>query len=51
MLLVLVRGPVEEKHLVDVEVNSLYWNFVVAFGVLALAISYLDPLLFPRGGP
>jgi heme/copper-type cytochrome/quinol oxidase subunit 3 len=51
MFLVLVFGPVEEKHLVDVEVNSVYWSFMVASGVLVLGASYLDPLLFARGGP
>jgi heme/copper-type cytochrome/quinol oxidase subunit 3 len=51
MLLVLFFGPLEEKQLVDVEVNSLYWNFVVASGLATVAISYVDPLLFARGGP
>ena len=40
---ILVRGPVEEKHLVDVTVNALYWYFVVAVGVLTVALLYLDP--------
>jgi heme/copper-type cytochrome/quinol oxidase subunit 3 len=43
---VLCWGPVEEKHLVDVTVNGLYWYFVVAADAACVAVLYLDPLLF-----
>jgi cytochrome c oxidase subunit I+III len=43
---VLSWGPVEEKHLVDVAVNSMYWYFVVIADPLCVAVLYLDPLLF-----
>jgi cytochrome c oxidase subunit 1/cytochrome c oxidase subunit I+III len=42
-LLILFRGPTEEKHLVDVVVNGFYWYFVVFSGVLVYALLYLDP--------
>jgi cytochrome c oxidase subunit I+III len=45
MLAALWRGPVEEKHLVDVAASSLYWWFVVLSGVLIYALQYLDPLM------
>jgi cytochrome c oxidase subunit I+III len=43
---VLTRGPVEEKHLVDVTVNGLYWYFIVVTDAIGLLVLYLDPLLF-----
>jgi cytochrome c oxidase subunit I+III len=43
LLATLARAPVEEKHLVDVDVNSLYWYFVVVAGVVSYALLYLDP--------
>jgi cytochrome c oxidase subunit 3 len=48
MLLVLFAGPVEEKQLVDIQVNSLYWYFVVLSGLATYAILYLDPLVLSR---
>jgi cytochrome c oxidase subunit 1/cytochrome c oxidase subunit I+III len=42
---ILSWGPVEEKHLVDVTVNGLYWYFVVIADALCVAVLYLDPLL------
>jgi heme/copper-type cytochrome/quinol oxidase subunit 3 len=45
LLATLARAPVEEKHLVDVAVNSLYWYFVVAMGVISYALLYFDPAL------
>lgn len=39
----LIKGPVEDKHLVDVRVNSLYWYFVVLSWVPFYAIFFLDP--------
>jgi cytochrome c oxidase subunit 3 len=44
----LFRGPLEEKHLVDVTVNSMYWYFVVAADALCIFILDLDPVLFPK---
>jgi heme/copper-type cytochrome/quinol oxidase subunit 3 len=41
----LYRGPVEKKHLVDVEVNGVYWYFVVA-GWLPIAASLYGEVLF-----
>jgi heme/copper-type cytochrome/quinol oxidase subunit 3 len=43
LLATLARAPVEEKHLVDVDVNSLYWYFVVALGVVSYGLLYFDP--------
>jgi cytochrome c oxidase subunit 1/cytochrome c oxidase subunit I+III len=48
ILAILCRGPIEEKHLVDVVVNGLYWYFIVAADLLITAVFYLDPLLFGR---
>jgi cytochrome c oxidase subunit I+III len=45
ILTILLRGPVEEKHLVDVTVNGLYWYFIVAADALITLVLYLDPLL------
>ncbi len=36
-------GPVEEKHLVDVRVNGMYWYFVVGSWLPTYAILFLDP--------
>ncbi|MDB4990668.1 MAG: cytochrome c oxidase, subunit [Myxococcaceae bacterium] len=44
ILAILWRGPVEEKHLVDIAVSGVYWYFIVASGVLVYALEYLDPL-------
>jgi heme/copper-type cytochrome/quinol oxidase subunit 3 len=46
LLVLLFRGPLEEKHLVDLSVNTLYWYFVVAAWLPSYAILFLDPLLF-----
>lgn len=40
-----LKGPVEKKHLVDLEVNGFYWYFVVAGGVLIAAVVYGEALL------
>jgi cytochrome c oxidase subunit I+III len=48
MTLVLFVGPVQEKHLVDVEANALYWYFVVVLGALVYAVLYLDPMVLAR---
>jgi len=39
----LSRGPVEDKHLLDLRLNSLYWYFVVAVWVPLWGIFFLDP--------
>ncbi len=44
----LLKGPVEEKHTVDLQVGGIYWYFVVASLVPLWAILYLDPLLLRR---
>ena len=36
-------GPVEEKHLVDVRVNGMYWYFIVASWLPTYLILFLDP--------
>jgi cytochrome c oxidase subunit III len=41
-LLLLSRGPIEKKHLVDLEVNGIYWYFVVASWLPLFAALYLD---------
>jgi cytochrome c oxidase subunit I+III len=45
-LVLLAKGPVEDKHLLDVTVNGLYWFFVVAAWVPFYFILYMDPGLF-----
>jgi heme/copper-type cytochrome/quinol oxidase subunit 3 len=39
------RGPIEKKHLVDVEVNGVYWYFVVV-GWLPIAAAVYGEVLF-----
>jgi cytochrome c oxidase subunit 1/cytochrome c oxidase subunit I+III len=48
VLALLMRGPIEEKHLVDVTVNGLYWYFIVLADVACVLVLYLDPLLVAR---
>jgi cytochrome c oxidase subunit III len=43
LLYVISRAPVEEKHLVDVKVNGLYWYFVVVAWVPVYITVFLDP--------
>jgi cytochrome c oxidase subunit 3 len=43
-VVLLYRGPVEKKHLVDVEVNGIYWYFVIA-GWLPIAASLYGEVL------
>jgi heme/copper-type cytochrome/quinol oxidase subunit 3 len=38
-------GPIEKKHLVDLEVNGIYWYFVVASWLPLYAIFYLDGVI------
>jgi cytochrome c oxidase subunit I+III len=44
-LALLYRGPLEKKHLVDLEVNGVYWYFVVLSWPLLYAVLYLDGVL------
>ncbi|HYP87723.1 MAG TPA: cytochrome c oxidase subunit 3, partial [Polyangiaceae bacterium] len=44
-LVLLYRGPIEKKHLVDLEVNGVYWYFVVFSWLPLYAILYLDGAL------
>ncbi len=44
-VVLLYRGPVEKKHLVDVEVNGMYWYFVVG-GWLPIAATIYGEALF-----
>jgi heme/copper-type cytochrome/quinol oxidase subunit 3 len=41
-LALLARGPIEKKHLVDLEMNGVYWYFVVASWLPLYAVLYLD---------
>ena len=41
----LYRGPIEKKHLVDLEVNSVYWYFVVFSWLPLYAVLYLDGVI------
>lgn len=47
-LALLLKGPVEEKHTLDLQVNGVYWYFVAGSLVPIWALLYLDPLLFRR---
>jgi len=42
-LALLTRGPVEDKLMDDLRLNSLYWYFVVACWVLFYGVFFLDP--------
>jgi cytochrome c oxidase subunit III len=44
-LALLYIGPIEKKHLVDLEVNGIYWYFVVLSWLPLYAILYLDGVL------
>jgi cytochrome c oxidase subunit 3 len=39
----LTKGPVEDKHMDDLRLNSMYWYFVVACWVPFYVIFFLDP--------
>lgn len=45
-LALLYRGPVEDKHRLDMRLNGLYWYFVVAVWVPLYAVLFWDPGLF-----
>jgi cytochrome c oxidase subunit III len=42
-VVLLFKGPVEERHLVDLRLNAMYWYFVVIWGIATYALIYLDP--------
>lgn len=46
LLALLFKGPIEQKHLGDIEANGVYWFFVVAVWVPLFAILYLEFLVF-----
>lgn len=46
-LFLLFRGPVEEKHMLDLRLNGMYWYFIVASWVPFYVSFYLDPGLWP----
>lgn len=41
--ILMFRGPVEEKHFVDIAVNAVYWYFVALSWVALYAIVFLAP--------
>lgn len=41
--ILMFRGPVEEKHFVDITVNAVYWYFVALSWVALYAITFLAP--------
>jgi cytochrome c oxidase subunit 3 len=43
--ILMFRGPVEEKHFVDITVNAVYWYFVALSWVAMYAIVFLAPRL------
>lgn len=43
MYALLHKGPVEKRHMVDVEGNGFYWYFIVITQLVTYAILYLDP--------
>jgi heme/copper-type cytochrome/quinol oxidase subunit 3 len=47
-LVLLFKGPIEDKHRLDVRLNGLYWYFVVASWVFLYSFLYWDPGLFRR---
>jgi cytochrome c oxidase subunit III len=48
MIVLLVVGPVEKKHVHDLQLGGYFWNWLIAVTVPLYAIVYLEPLLFPR---
>ncbi len=44
--ILMFRGPVEEKHFVDVTANALYWYFVALSWVALYPIVFLAPRAF-----
>jgi cytochrome c oxidase subunit 3 len=48
LITLLVKGPVEDKHILDFRLNTLYWYFVVASWVVFYCVFFLDPGLLAR---
>lgn len=46
-LVLLFKGPVEKKHMLDLRLNGFYWFFVVASWIPFYVVFYLDPGLWP----
>jgi heme/copper-type cytochrome/quinol oxidase subunit 3 len=44
-IVLLFRGPVEQKHRVDIQVSTPLWYFVIAGALLVWAVVFIDPLL------
>lgn len=49
LIALLYRGPVEKKHLVDLDSNSFYWYFIIAWQLVIFAVLYGDAFLFAKG--
>ena len=43
LLALVLKGPLERKHFVDVHVNALYWYFIVAVWVPVYVLVFLAP--------
>jgi cytochrome c oxidase subunit 1/cytochrome c oxidase subunit I+III len=48
-LALLFKGPIEEKHLLDLRLNGMYWFFVVLVWIPFYIIVFLDPGIFRMG--
>jgi cytochrome c oxidase subunit 3 len=48
MIALLLLGPVEKKHVHDLQLGGYFWYWLIAVTVPLYAIVYLEPLLFPR---
>ncbi len=48
MIALLFIGPVEKKHLHDLQLGGYFWYWLIAVTVPLYAIVYLEPWLFPR---
>lgn len=48
MIALLIIGPVEKKHLNDLQLGGYFWYWLIAVTVPLYAIVYLEPWLFPR---
>ena len=47
MALVLIKGPVEPKHLADVDDSCLYWYFLTGSWMLLYLLVFVSPRLQP----
>jgi cytochrome c oxidase subunit 3 len=46
LVALLFTGPVEKKHLCDVDVTMLFWLFIVAEQIPIFLVLYFDPVFF-----